>query len=137
MRATLPHYSSFPCVPHFPIIHLSHACHTSPLFIFPMRATLPHSLLPYYSVHNRNTAGANYVNFPPICHFLPLIRSKYSLQRRSQSPRGLRHRSAASRLLRLWVRIPPAAWMSVCCECCVMSGRGLCDELITRPEESY
>ena len=29
------------------------------------------------------------------------------------------------------------AWMFVCCECCVLSGRGLCDELITRPEESY
>ena len=29
------------------------------------------------------------------------------------------------------------AWMSVCFECCVLSGRGLCDELITRPEESY
>jgi hypothetical protein len=27
--------------------------------------------------------------------------------------------------------------MSVCCECCVLPGRGLCDELITRPEESY
>jgi len=27
--------------------------------------------------------------------------------------------------------------MSVCCECCVLSGRGLCDELITRPEKSY
>jgi hypothetical protein len=27
--------------------------------------------------------------------------------------------------------------MSVCCECCVFSGRGLCDELITQPEESY
>jgi len=27
--------------------------------------------------------------------------------------------------------------MSVCCECCVLSGKGLCDELITRPEESY
>ena len=27
--------------------------------------------------------------------------------------------------------------MSVCCECCVLSGRGLCDELITRPEEYY
>ena len=27
--------------------------------------------------------------------------------------------------------------MSVCCECCALSGRGLCDELITRPEESY
>ena len=27
--------------------------------------------------------------------------------------------------------------MSVSCECCVLSGRGLCDELITRPEEFY
>jgi hypothetical protein len=27
--------------------------------------------------------------------------------------------------------------MFVCCECCVLSGRILCDELITRPEESY
>jgi len=23
------------------------------------------------------------------------------------------------------------------CECCVLSGTGLCDEVITRPEESY
>ena len=27
--------------------------------------------------------------------------------------------------------------MFVCCECRVLSGRGLCDELVTRPEESY
>jgi len=27
--------------------------------------------------------------------------------------------------------------MFVCCECCVLSGRGVCDGLITRPEESY
>jgi hypothetical protein len=27
--------------------------------------------------------------------------------------------------------------MFVCCECCVLSGRCFCDELITRPEESY
>jgi len=27
--------------------------------------------------------------------------------------------------------------MFVCCECCVLSCRGLCDELITRAEESY
>jgi len=26
--------------------------------------------------------------------------------------------------------------MFVCFECCVLSGRGLCDELITHPEES-
>ena len=31
----------------------------------------------------------------------------------------------------------PTGGMDVCCECCVLSGRGLCDELITRPEESY
>jgi len=40
-------------------------------------------------------------------------------------------------LLTSWVRIPPEAWIFVCCECRVLSGRGLCDELITRPEESY
>ena len=42
----------------------------------------------------------------------------------------------AARLLRSWVRIPPGAWIFVCCECRVLSGRGLCDELITRSEES-
>ena len=46
-------------------------------------------------------------------------------------------RPAAARLLRSWFRIPPVAWIFVCCECRVLSGRGLCDELITRPEESY
>jgi hypothetical protein len=44
---------------------------------------------------------------------------------------------SAAHLLRSWVRIPPEAWIFVCCECRVLSGRGLCDELITRPEESY
>ena len=56
---------------------------------------------------------------------------------RSQWPCGLRRRSSAARLLRSWVRIPPGTWMFVCCECCVLSGRSLCDGLITRPEESY
>jgi hypothetical protein len=39
---------------------------------------------------------------------------------RSQWPCGLRRRSEAARLLRLWVRIPAEAWMSVlsvvCCQ---------------------
>jgi hypothetical protein len=56
---------------------------------------------------------------------------------RSHWPRGLRHRSSAARLLRLWVRIQPGSWMFVCCECCVLSDGGFCDGLITRPEESY
>jgi hypothetical protein len=56
---------------------------------------------------------------------------------RSQWPWGLRGGSAAARLLGLWVRMPPGSWMSVSCECCVVSGRGLCDGLVPRPEESY
>jgi hypothetical protein len=55
----------------------------------------------------------------------------------SHWPRGLRRGSAAVRLLGLRVRIPLEAWMSVCCECCALSGRGLCVGLVPRPEESY
>jgi len=56
---------------------------------------------------------------------------------RSQWPRGVRRGYAAVRLLGLWVRIPQEAWMSVCCESRVLSGRGLWDGPITRPEEAY
>ena len=71
--------------------------------------------------------------------FLILRRIKQGIVNacRFQWPRGLRRRSAAARLLRSWVRIRPGAWVFICCKCCVLSGRGLCDELITRPEESY
>jgi hypothetical protein len=31
----------------------------------------------------------------------------------------------------------PTRYMSVSRVCCVLSGRGLCDELIARPEKSY
>ena len=44
----------------------------------------------------------------------------------SQWPSGLRRTCAAARLLGLRTRIPPGAWMSVCSECCVLSGRVLC-----------
>ena len=43
---------------------------------------------------------------------------------RSQWSRDLRSASAAARLLGLWVRIPPRAWMFVSCEC-LLSGRSL------------
>ena len=49
----------------------------------------------------------------------------------------IRRRSAAARLLRLWVRIPPGAWMYIYFGCRVLSGRVLSDEPITRPEQSY
>jgi hypothetical protein len=56
---------------------------------------------------------------------------------RSQWPRGVRNGSAVTYVLGSWFRILPGAWMSVCCECCVFSGRILCDELITRSEEAF
>jgi hypothetical protein len=56
---------------------------------------------------------------------------------RSQWPRGLRRESAAARLLGMWVRIQSAAWRSVCCECCVLLGRGLCVGLITYTVDLY
>jgi hypothetical protein len=55
----------------------------------------------------------------------------------SQWPGGLRWGSKAARLLGLRVRISLTAWTSVSCECCVLSGWGLCDGPIRRPEESY
>ena len=70
-----------------------------------------------------------------LCYFI--ICSLCTYNSRSQWSRGLRRRSTAARLLRSWVRIPLGGWMFVCCECCVLSGRGLCDGLITRPGESY
>jgi hypothetical protein len=48
----------------------------------------------------------------------------------ARSKRG----SVADRLLVLPVRIPLEACMSVSCEWCVLSGRGLCVRLITGPE---
>jgi hypothetical protein len=56
---------------------------------------------------------------------------------RSQWLRGLRLRPAAARLLWLRFRTSPEEWISVSCECCVLSVRGLGNELITRPEVSY
>jgi hypothetical protein len=32
---------------------------------------------------------------------------------------------------------PTWPWIYLCCECCVLSGTGLRDELITLPEDSY
>ena len=68
--------------------------------------------------------------------YISIFLIAHSVHYRFQWPCGLRRGSAAAPLLRLWVRIPPGAWMSVSCVCCVLSGGDLCDEPITRPEES-
>ena len=67
--------------------------------------------------------------------FFPLNHS--SLLCRSQRPHGLRLRSAAFCVLRMWVRILLRERIFVRFVYCVLSCRGFCDELITRPEGSY
>jgi hypothetical protein len=61
----------------------------------------------------------------------------YSLEKTSPFwlPRGLRRRSAGARLQGMRVRNRPGVWMSFYYECCILSGRGLCDGLIPRLEK--
>jgi len=72
----------------------------------------------------------NIVNISYILHTLCRISTACT---NTTDPSG----RAAARLLELRVRIPPETWTSLCCECCGLPGRGLCDGLNTRPEESY
>ena len=76
--------------------------------------------LPSSGNFSRNTNLAvdrKYISYNCLCRMVDTVFC------RSQWSRGLRLRSTAARLLRLWVRIPRVAWVSVCCECCVLSGR--------------
>ena len=108
-----------------------------------MRVTLHHQIYSralYFSSRLQHRIAIRYLTSISTFSLFPKI-SIYSMCNnvlsRSQWPHGLRSRSAAARLLRLWVRIPPGAWMCVGFEFWVMSGRGLRDELITPTEESY
>jgi hypothetical protein len=57
---------------------------------------------------------------------------------RLQWLRGLRLGTASAHLVGFRVRIPPGTWMSVSCECIMLSDRTLCVfGLITCPKESY
>jgi hypothetical protein len=87
-----------------------------------------------YNVHllKRNLLTVNSLKF-----IITLFTGINLFNSPSQWPRDLRRGSAAVRLLRSRVRVPPGALISVSFECCVLSGRGLCVGLITRPEESY
>ena len=86
----------------------------------------------------------NFLNaeLKPICYLLALLAHHFLHVSR------IRVKSLTLRLLMSYIYIgrspakivglnPTGAWIFVCCECRVLSGRGLCDELITRPEESY
>ena len=55
----------------------------------------------------------------------------------AQWPSGPKRESVVNYLLELRVRIPPEVWISVCCECCVLSGTCLCDGRISHRKESF
>jgi len=119
-----------------------------PILKHPQPTLLPQCKRPSFTPmqNNRQNYSSVYLNlilFIWICTFYPKICDKNkSIGRayakyRSQCPSSLRLWSAAAHLRGLWVRIPPALWMSVSFECYVLSRRCLCVGLITCPEESY
>jgi hypothetical protein len=89
------------------------------MLLFRRRRILSRTLVElYYPDHvlgdRRQLADEIKVTLRKVCQF--------------QWPRDLRRRSAAARLLRLWVLIPPGARMSVCLSACVLCVvRGLCE----------
>ena len=62
-----------------------------------------------------------------------IINQKIVTSSRTQWPHGVRGGSASARLLGLRVQIPPVHRCLVSCECCVLSGRGLCVGLHRSP----
>ena len=61
-----------------------------------------------------------------------MILHSYWLHCRSQWPRGVRRMSAAARLLRFWVRIPPGAYMYVSVVCCQIEASATSWSLLQR-----
>ena len=73
-------------------------------------------------------------NWNVTIHILSCINSNLPIPVAARSKEWVCGRSLAGTMF----RIPPeGAWMFVCYECCVLTGRRLCDGLIARPEESY
>ena len=56
---------------------------------------------------------------------------------RSIRAHGLRRGKATARLLESQLQIPPATCVTVFCEYCMLSDRGLCDRPIPRPQKPY
>jgi hypothetical protein len=98
-----------------------------------------HSLLSTAEIKNewRNTPTSPSVSSLSAHGHLYIFPILYLFLSEAFLPIPMATRSKATRLLGLGVRIQPGACISVCCECCVLSGRGLCDGIITLPEEFY
>ena len=89
--------------------------HINPIYVFPSLLT--------------------FINFTYDIEFT-LLQGGIFYERRYRWPSGLKRASAAARLLGLPFRIPSGAWVSVSCDCRLLSGRSICDGLKLRPVES-
>jgi len=80
-------------------------------------SSLPCVVMELCLIKHRDNYNFQCLHFSVVKHWKAM---RYSKECLSQWPRRLQRRSAAARLLRLWVRIPPGAWMFVvsvmCCQ---------------------
>ena len=76
------------------------------------------------------------IQYQKAFNFISICVGKF-LHSRAQWPNGFKARVCGRPLSGNAGSNPAEALMSVSCECCVLSGRGLCDGPIPRPEESY
>jgi hypothetical protein len=82
----------------------------------------------------RNAEYTKHINDPVLSSLkMESIRLLFCKWCRYRWPRYLVRVSVAARLLGLRIRIPPGAWMSVSCDCRVLSGRDLCVGTATLP----
>ena len=88
------------------------------------------TLRSYGSLYLVNVYGFNPLNaeLNPICYLMALLAHHFLHVSRIRVKSLTLMLLRAAHLLRSWVRIPPGAWIFVCCECRVLSGRGLCKQ---------
>ena len=108
----------------------------TPVRVVPSPANRWHSLRRLRLLHSNKHCQQKRERKSKLLYQQFVIKTVPGYSCRCRWPRGLTRGFAAVRLLGLRGRIPPEAWMSVCREWCVLSGRGLCVRLITRPEGS-
>ena len=88
-----------------------------------------------WMIENVRYARCVLCSFPWWCAFnsrSSVVYNRYTNNAVIQPIHDLRRRSVPTRVPGLRVRMPPVSWMSVYCEFCVVSGKGLCDGPIPR-----
>jgi hypothetical protein len=89
------------------------------------------------SIEETNKIWRSYLRFFNVVLTCVVTYQSKRTNSRSQLPRGLRLRSTAAHLLWSCVRIPPGAWMFVCCVCCQVEVSSTSWSLVQRSPTDY